>query len=50
MLLPGLVCLLLMPLVIRVLCPPELKATPNAIEYARVSLLAWAPWVAKSAS
>ncbi|GAA7755624.1 MULTISPECIES: DASS family sodium-coupled anion symporter [Cupriavidus] len=43
MLLPGLVCLLLMPLVIRVLCPPELKATPNAIEYARGELARMGP-------
>jgi len=43
MLLPGLVCLLLMPLVIRVLCPPELKATPNAIEYAKGELARMGP-------
>ncbi|MDR0225752.1 MAG: anion permease [Burkholderiaceae bacterium] len=35
MLLPGLLCLLLMPLVIYLLSPPEVKATPNAVEYAR---------------
>ena len=38
MLLPGLVCLLLMPLVIYLLSPPELKATPNAIDFARTEL------------
>lgn len=38
MLLPGLVCLLLMPAVIYLLSPPQLKATPDAIEYARGEL------------
>lgn len=38
MLLPGLVCLLLMPLVIYLLAPPALKATPNAIDFAHREL------------
>ncbi|CAH0446677.1 Putative malate transporter YflS [Ralstonia syzygii subsp. syzygii] len=38
MLLPGLVCLAVMPLVIYLLSPPELKVTPNAVEYARTEL------------
>ncbi|MFC3337967.1 DASS family sodium-coupled anion symporter [Paracandidimonas soli] len=38
MLLPGLACLLLMPLVIYLISPPELKSTPNAVEYARSEL------------
>ncbi|VFR24080.1 2-oxoglutarate/malate translocator [plant metagenome] len=38
MLLPGLVCLLLMPLLLAVLAPPEVKATPGAIDYARGEL------------
>ncbi|MYN41340.1 DASS family sodium-coupled anion symporter [Duganella sp. FT109W] len=38
MLLPGLVCLLLMPLVIYLLSPPQLKATPDAVQYARGEL------------
>jgi divalent anion:Na+ symporter, DASS family len=43
MLLPGLLCLLLMPLVIYLLSPPELKATPNAIEYARSEMAKMGP-------
>ncbi|QET05403.1 MULTISPECIES: DASS family sodium-coupled anion symporter [Cupriavidus] len=43
MLLPGLLCLLLMPLVIYLLNPPELKATPNAIDYARGELARMGP-------
>ena len=43
MLVPGLLCLLLMPLVIFVLCPPELKATPNAIDYAKGELARMGP-------
>ncbi|WP_159914691.1 DASS family sodium-coupled anion symporter [Pantoea sp. 18069] len=43
MLLPGLVCLLVMPLVIYLLSPPELKATPNAVEYARSELQKMGP-------
>lgn len=38
MLLPGLVCLLVMPLVIYLLSPPQLKATPDAVHYARGEL------------
>jgi DASS family divalent anion:Na+ symporter len=38
MLLPGLVCLLLMPLVIYLLSPPQLKVTPDAVQYARGEL------------
>jgi DASS family divalent anion:Na+ symporter len=38
MLTPGLVCLLLMPLVIYLLSPPQLKATPDAVQYARGEL------------
>lgn len=38
MLLPGLVCILLMPLVIYLLSPPEVKITPNAVEYAKQEL------------
>nr|WP_315248341.1 DASS family sodium-coupled anion symporter [uncultured Duganella sp.] len=38
MLLPGLTCLLLMPLVIYLLSPPQLKVTPDAVQYARCEL------------
>ena len=38
MFVPGIACLLVMPLVIYKLCPPELKATPNAPEYAHENL------------
>lgn len=38
MLLPGLACLLVMPLVIYKLYPPELKETPNATEFAKQNL------------
>jgi DASS family divalent anion:Na+ symporter len=38
MLLPGLVCLLLMPLAIYLLSPPQTKATPDAVGYARAEL------------
>ncbi|WP_213954827.1 MULTISPECIES: DASS family sodium-coupled anion symporter [unclassified Variovorax] len=43
MLLPGLACLLVMPLVIYVLSPPQLKATPNAVEFARTELARMGP-------
>lgn len=43
MLLPGLLCLLLMPLVIHLLSPPELKVTPNAVEYARAEMAKMGP-------
>lgn len=35
MLLPGLVAILLMPLVIYLISPPEVKSTPNAVSYAK---------------
>jgi DASS family divalent anion:Na+ symporter len=38
MLLPGLACLLVMPLVIYLLSPPQLKVTPDAVQYARGEL------------
>jgi DASS family divalent anion:Na+ symporter len=38
MLLPGLACLLLMPLLLFLLAPPEVKITPHAIEYAQTEL------------
>lgn len=38
MLVPGLVCMLLMPWVISLLSPPQLKATPNAVDFARAEL------------
>ena len=43
MLLPGLVCLLLMPLVIYLLSPPELKATPDAVVHARAEMQKMGP-------
>jgi divalent anion:Na+ symporter, DASS family len=43
MLLPGAICLLAMPLVIYLLKPPELKATPDAIHYARNELARMGP-------
>jgi DASS family divalent anion:Na+ symporter len=43
MLLPGLICLLLMPLVIYVMSPPQLKATPNAVAYARDEMAKMGP-------
>ncbi|MYM35426.1 DASS family sodium-coupled anion symporter [Duganella sp. FT94W] len=47
MLLPGLVCLLLMPLVIYLLSPPQLKATPDAVQYARSELARMGPLAPK---
>lgn len=38
MLLPGLACLILMPLVIAMLAPPALKQMPDAVRYARTEL------------
>lgn len=38
MLLPGLTCLALMPLAIALLSPPEMRATPHAVEYAHGEL------------
>jgi DASS family divalent anion:Na+ symporter len=43
MLLPGLVCLLVMPLVIYLLSPPELKFTPDVVTYARIELTRMGP-------
>lgn len=43
MVLPGLVCLLLMPLLIMMLSPPQVKATPDAIPYAKSELVAMGP-------
>jgi len=43
MLLPGLLCMLVMPLVIYLLAPPQLKATPNAVEYAHAELAKMGP-------
>ena len=38
MLVPGLACLVLMPLVLMLLAPPELKRTPHAVEFAQAEL------------
>lgn len=38
MLLPGLVCILLMPLIIYMISPPEIKKTPNAVTFAKGEL------------
>jgi DASS family divalent anion:Na+ symporter len=38
MLLPGLVAILLMPLLIYMLSPPEVKSTPNAVSFAKDEL------------
>ncbi|WP_251975844.1 DASS family sodium-coupled anion symporter [Salinicola avicenniae] len=38
MLLPGLICMLLMPLVIYWLAPPTLRRTPDAVDFARGEL------------
>ncbi|MEZ5630844.1 MAG: DASS family sodium-coupled anion symporter [Burkholderiaceae bacterium] len=43
MLLPGLVAMVLMPLVIYALYPPEIKRTPNAAAFAREKLQALGP-------
>lgn len=43
MLLPGLVALVLMPLVIYWMYPPEIKSTPNAAQFAREKLQALGP-------
>lgn len=43
MLLPGLLCLLLMPLVVYLLAPPELKSTPNAVDFARKEMARMGP-------
>jgi hypothetical protein len=38
MLLPGLVCIALMPLVIYLMSPPEIKKTPDAVQFAKGEL------------
>ncbi|MBB3844594.1 MULTISPECIES: DASS family sodium-coupled anion symporter [Xanthomonas] len=38
MFLPGLACLIIMPLAIYLLSPPELKVTPNAVDFAKGQL------------
>lgn len=38
MLLPGLVAMALMPLIIYMISPPEIKATPNAVSFAKEEL------------
>ena len=43
MFVPGVVCLLVMPLVIYKLYPPEIKTTPNAPEFAKENLKALGP-------
>jgi DASS family divalent anion:Na+ symporter len=43
MALPGLACLLLMPLAIAMLSPPSVKVTPHAVEYARGELATMGP-------
>ncbi|MGU3497085.1 DASS family sodium-coupled anion symporter [Xanthobacteraceae bacterium A53D] len=43
MLLPGLACLLLMPLALSLIAPPEVKSTPDAIGYARGELKRMGP-------
>lgn len=43
MFVPGVVCLLVMPLVIYKLYPPEIKTTPNATEFAKENLKALGP-------
>ena len=40
MLLPGLACILLMPLVLYFVCPPEIKETPDAAKFAHEKLAA----------
>jgi len=47
MVLPGLVCLCLMPLVVYLLAPPELKKTPDAVHFARSELARMGPLSAK---
>lgn len=43
MLLPGLVALAVMPLIIYLLYPPEIKSTPNALQFAREKLTELGP-------
>ena len=43
MLLPGLVCMALMPLVIYLLAPPQVKVTPDAVDFAKRELTRMGP-------
>jgi divalent anion:Na+ symporter, DASS family len=43
MLLPGLLCMLLMPMVIYMLAPPQIKATPNAVQFAHDEMAKMGP-------
>ena len=43
MLLPGLVALAVMPLIVYMLYPPEIKSTPNAAQFAREGCSSWGP-------
>lgn len=43
MLVPGLVCLVLMPWVVLLLSPPQVRETPDAVEYARSELARMGP-------
>jgi DASS family divalent anion:Na+ symporter len=47
MALPGLACLLLMPLAIALLSPPSVKVTPHAVEYAHAELAKMGPLSAR---
>lgn len=47
MLLPGLLCILVMPLVIYVLAPPQIHTTPNAVAFARAELANMGPMSAR---
>ncbi|NIJ68821.1 DASS family sodium-coupled anion symporter [Xanthomonas sp. 60] len=47
MLLPGLVCLLAMPLIIYLLSPPQLKVTPDAVHFAKGELKRMGPLAPK---
>lgn len=43
MLLPGLVAMAIMPLVLYFICPPEIKETPNAMQFAKDKLAEQGP-------
>ncbi|SFB63260.1 divalent anion:Na+ symporter, DASS family [Rhizobium sp. NFR07] len=47
MFVPGVIALIVMPLVIYLISPPELKKTPDAVAYARQELAAMGPVSAK---
>ncbi|GGX19663.1 C4-dicarboxylate ABC transporter [Pigmentiphaga litoralis] len=47
MVLPGLICLLVMPLVLYVLSPPQLKVTPDAVTIAQAELTRMGPLASK---